>query len=223
MEEKETHMGEYIVPSGYGEDEFTEKRSRFIGRVWNIKSEEEAIAHIKEMRELHWDASHNVYAYGLKSGNIMRYSDDGEPSGTAGMPVLNVFRTAGVQDFCCVVTRYFGGTLLGAGGLVRAYTKGAAIALEAAGKSEMQRLFEITAICSYSQYQRLKPELPRYRAQLQDTVYGADVELSLILPPDMAELFLERMRELSSGSAVAEITGQVLGPMPLKMRDNRED
>ena len=215
-------MGEYIVPTGYGEDEFTEKRSRFIGRVWNIKSEEEALAHIKKMRELYWDASHNVYAYGLKGGNIMRYSDDGEPSGTAGMPVLNVFRTAGVQDFCCVVTRYFGGVLLGAGGLVRAYTKGAVIALEAAGKSEMRRLLEITAICSYSQYQRLKPELSRYQAQLQDTVYGVDVELPLTLPPEMSGPFLERMRELSSGSAVAEITGEVLKPVPLAALDNME-
>ena len=213
-------MDEYLVPSGYGEDEFTEKRSRFIGRVWNVKSEQEALAHIKDMRERHWDATHNVYAYAVKEGNIMRYSDDGEPSGTAGMPVLNVFRSAGIQDFCCVVTRYFGGTLLGAGGLVRAYTKGAVIALEAAGRSKMTRLVSVTAVCGYSLYERLRYELPKFMAQVEDTQFGADVELALSMPPEMADKFITRLTELSAGAAVAQVTGETL--RPVKLSDNSE-
>ena len=108
-------MPDYIIPAGDGEIEYVEKRSRFIGRVWRVESEAQALERLRETRERHWDATHNVYAYALHEGGIMRYSDDGEPSGTAGMPVLDVFRKAGVQDFCCVVTRYFGGILLGAG------------------------------------------------------------------------------------------------------------
>ena len=112
-------MEEYFVPAGDGTAEFVEKRSRFIGRIWNTETEEEALACIRAMREQHWDARHNVYAY-LIRGGAMRYSDDGEPQGTAGMPVLEVLRGAELYNVCCVVTRYFGGILLGAGGLVRA-------------------------------------------------------------------------------------------------------
>ena len=112
-------------------DEFTEKRSRFIGYVKPVKTEAEATEFINSIRSKHWDARHNVYAYSLREGNIKRYSDDGEPSGTAGMPVLDVITKNEVYDVCVVVTRYFGGVLLGTGGLVRAYSQGSKIALEA--------------------------------------------------------------------------------------------
>ena len=115
-------MEEYLVPSGEGIAELVEKRSRFLGHIWLTQTEEEALQCIKKMREQHWDATHNVYAYLIKDG-AMRYSDDGEPQGTAGIPVLEVLRKEGIYNVCCVVTRYFGGTLLGAGGLVRAYGK----------------------------------------------------------------------------------------------------
>ena len=206
-------MGEYIVPSGYGEDQFIEKRSRFIGHVWHVDSEAEAIARIKAAREKYWDASHNVYAYGLRNGNIARYSDDGEPSGTGGMPVLNVFRSAGVEDFCCVVTRYFGGILLGAGGLVRAYTKGAVIALAAAGRSRMQRMLTLSLVCSYSQYERIRPELGRFDASVLDTVYGADVNLTISITPEGAERFVPRVTELTAGTAAIEVTGEDMCPV----------
>lgn len=110
-------MDEYLIPTGGGEAELIEKKSRFLGHIFRIASEAEALSHIKEMRDRYWDASHNVYAYRLKSGPA-RYSDDGEPGGTAGMPVLDTLQKGVVYDVCCVVTRYFGGTLLGTGGLV---------------------------------------------------------------------------------------------------------
>jgi uncharacterized YigZ family protein len=209
-------MQEYLIPAGYGEIEYIEKRSRFIGRVWHTESEEEALTHIRAMREQHWDATHNVYAYSIKEGGITRFSDDGEPSGTSGMPTLNVFKSANIQDFCCVVTRYFGGILLGAGGLVRAYTKSASMALEAAGKAQMKRLYQVSVICTYPQYERVKFELPRFDAAVDDTVFGADVELCLSMSPESSEKFLARLGEISAGSAIAEVTGETLRPVKIE-------
>lgn len=125
-------MSDYIIPAGYGEAEYIDKKSRFIGQVQHAESEAEAMAFVEQIRKKHADATHNVWAYVLNTG-AMRWSDDGEPGGTSGQPTLNVFRSAGVVDVCCVVTRYFGGILLGSGGLVRAYSKAASMALEAAG------------------------------------------------------------------------------------------
>ena len=123
-------MEEYLVPTRDAQDEFVEKRSRFIGYLFHTPTEEEAVARIKEMREKHWDATHNVYAYIIHKGPT-RFSDDGEPGGTAGMPILDVIKNKKLYCTAVVVTRYFGGILLGAGGLVRAYTQGAAMALNA--------------------------------------------------------------------------------------------
>lgn len=206
-------MQNYIVPAGYGEIEYIEKRSRFIGRVWPIDAEADALGHIKAMREQHWDATHNVYAYSVKNGGIARFSDDGEPSGTSGMPVLNVFRAGGVDDYCCVVTRYFGGILLGAGGLVRAYSKSAAMALDAAGKAELRVHTIVSVICTYPQFDRLKAELPRFGAELADTEYGAVVSFTVSLAKEEAERFILRVTELSAGTAIAEITGEKLVPV----------
>ena len=156
-------MEEYLVPTGYGEDEFVEKKSRFIGRVWPVETEEEALAKIAEMKKQHYDATHNCWAYVLKSG-AMRFSDDGEPGGTAGNPMMMVLQKENLYNVCCVVTRYFGGTLLGAGGLVRAYTKGAKIAIDAAGKS-MKRVWSVLYIpCPYTFYERTNRQAnPEYR------------------------------------------------------------
>ena len=112
-------MEEYLVPTGFGQDEFTEKKSRFIGRVWLVETEDEALAKIQDMKKQHYDATHNCWAYIIKDGAV-RFSDDGEPGGTAGMPMLQVLQREGLYNIVCVVTRYFGGILLGAGGLVRA-------------------------------------------------------------------------------------------------------
>ena len=118
-------MEEYLIPFEDAESEFTEKRSRFISRCWRVETEAEAQEHIRRTKAEFHDARHHCWCYLLKDGNILRYSDDGEPQGTAGQPMLNVFQREGVFNACCVVTRYFGGILLGAGGLTRAYAKGA--------------------------------------------------------------------------------------------------
>ncbi len=118
-------MTEYIVPYQDAESEFTEKRSRFITHLYKVETEAEARARIEEMKKKYYDARHNCWCYLLQEGGVVRYSDDGEPQGTAGQPMLNVFQRQEVWNVCCVVTRYFGGVLLGAGGLTRAYTKGA--------------------------------------------------------------------------------------------------
>lgn len=126
-------MTEYYIPTAPSETEFVEKRSRFIGHVWPVESEEEARGYIEAMKKKYYDARHNCWCYRIKEGGVERYSDDGEPQGTAGQPMLNVFQREEVTNVCCVVTRYFGGVLLGAGGLVRAYTQSAKDALDAAG------------------------------------------------------------------------------------------
>ena len=145
-------MEPYFVPAGEGEAEFTEKRSRFIGRVRRADTEHDALDMLRAIREAHRDATHNVYAYCIRENNLTRYSDDGEPNGTSGMPVLNVFFGAGVTNVCCVVTRYFGGTLLGTGGLARAYTRAAQMALEAAGIAQMASFTELLLALPYPFY-----------------------------------------------------------------------
>ena len=152
-------MTEYFIPTGASETELVEKRSRFLGHVWPVESEGEARARIEEIRKKHYDARHNCWCYRIREGGVERYSDDGEPQGTAGQPMLNVFQREGVTNVCCVVTRYFGGILLGAGGLVRAYTQSAKDALDAAGISVVRRWVEVAVPCPYSFFERLKLEL----------------------------------------------------------------
>ena len=127
----------YLVPAGYGEGLYEDRRSKFIGEIFPVETPEEAIARIGEVKAKYRDARHHCYAYIIREGNYMRYSDDGEPQGTAGMPMLDVLRRENITNVCCVVTRYFGGVLLGTGGLVRAYTKSAQLGLEAAGINQM--------------------------------------------------------------------------------------
>ncbi len=192
-------MEEYLVPSGFGEDEFIEKKSRFIGRVWQVETEEEALEKIQQMKKQHYDATHNCWAYILKDGAV-RFSDDGEPGGTAGMPMLQVLQREGLFNVVCVVTRYFGGILLGAGGLVRAYTKGAKIAVDAAGKS-MKRVWKVLYVpCPYPFYERVKLEVAAFGGILRKTDFGAEVELEILLPRDQAEPFLDRLTDMTSGT-----------------------
>lgn len=197
-------MSGYLVPAGYGEAEFIEKRSRFIGRVWPVADEAEAIAHIKAMREQHWDATHNVYAYIVRENGIMRFSDDGEPSGTSGMPTLNVFRSGEIQNVCCVVTRYFGGILLGAGGLVRAYSNTAKLALDAAGVSLMTRWDNVLLSCSYAQYERILRLLESYEAVIEQTDFAADIMLEVLIRSDRYEAFSLQLTDLTAGTVLCE-------------------
>ncbi len=205
----------YLTPAAFGEAEFTEKRSRFIGRVWPVETEAEALEHLRRMREQHWDATHNVYAYILREGGTMRYSDDGEPQGTSGMPVLNVFRGREIVNVCCVVTRYFGGILLGTGGLVRAYSRSAKLALERAGISRVGLWDRLLVACPYNLYERIRRELDLAGAITEDTDFGTDVSLELLLPAGGAEALNRRLMELSGGAVEALILGQEFRGVPL--------
>lgn len=207
-------MEEYLVPTGFGEAEFTEKKSRFIGRLWPAETEAEALERIQEMKKQHYDATHNCWAYIIKDG-ATRFSDDGEPGGTAGMPMVQVLQREGLYNVVCVVTRYFGGVLLGAGGLVRAYTRGAKIAVDAAGKSIKRVWTALYVPCPYPFYERVKLETAAFGGILRDTQFGAEVELEILLPEGKTEAFLDRLRDMSAGTVEAMETGQEYRAFPV--------
>ena len=207
-------MEEYLVPTGFGEDEFVEKKSRFIGRAWLVESEEEALQKIQEMKKQHYDATHNCWAYIIRDGAV-RFSDDGEPGGTAGMPMLQVLQREGLYNVVCVVTRYFGGILLGAGGLVRAYTKGAKIAVDAAGKS-MKRVWTVLYIpCPYPFYERVKLEIEKFDGIIRKTDFGAEVELEVLFPEAQAIPFLDKLTDMTSGTVEGMEVGQEYRAFPV--------
>ena len=207
-------MDEYLVPTQDAQDEFIEKRSRFIGHIWHVETEEDALACIKHAWEVYPDATHNVYAYIIKDGPT-RFSDNGEPGGTAGMPTLQVLQREGLYDVCCVVTRYFGGVLLGAGGLVRAYTKGAKIAVDAAGKS-MKRVWDVIYLpVPYNWYEKMKQEIAAYEGIIRDTQFGADVELEVLTPEHQTQAFLNRVVDISAGTLEGMVTGQEYRAFPI--------
>ena len=208
-------MDEYLVPTGYGEDEFIEKKSRFIGRVWLVETEEEALARIQEMKKQHYDATHNCWAYIIKDG-AMRFSDDGEPGGTAGNPMMQVLQREQLYNVVCVVTRYFGGILLGAGGLVRAYTKGAKIAIDAAGKS-MKRVWTVLYVpCPYTFYERVKLEVAAFDGIIRDTQFGAEVELEILVAQPQAQAFLDKILDMTSGTVEGMKTSQEYRAFPVE-------
>ena len=197
---------DYFVPfADYGEDKFEEKRSKFTGRLWRVETAEEAVSRIKEMRETYWDATHNCYAYILREGTVRRSADDGEPQGTAGMPMLDVLRHEQLENCLCVVTRYFGGILLGTGGLVRAYTKGAQIAVAAAGVQRMS-LFSVALIaCPYNLYELVQRLLPDHDCTAEQTDFGADVTLTVTLPAGGEEKLNAALAEATAGQVYAEV------------------
>ena len=211
-------MDEYLVPTRFGEDEFTEKKSRFIGRVWPVETEEEALECIQAMKKQHYDATHNCWAYVIKDGP-MRFSDDGEPGGTAGNPMMQVLQRENLFNVVCVVTRYFGGILLGAGGLVRAYTKGAKIAIDAAGKS-MKRVWSVLYVpCPYSYYERMKLEVEAFDGVLRDTQFGAEVELEILIAQPKAQAFLDRVVDMTSGTVEGMEVAQEYRAFPVNTKE----
>lgn len=201
-------MTSYLMPAGEGQAEYVEKRSRFIARVWPAAGEAQALACIEETKKRHHDARHNVYAYHIRETGAMRYSDDGEPQGTGGQPVLNVFRSGEICDFCCVVTRYFGGILLGTGGLTRAYSTAAKMALENAGISRMALWKSVEIDCAYNMYERVRRVLEEHEAVIEDTDFGAEVRFSALLREDMTDNCALALRELSAGAIVPRIVGE---------------
>ena len=208
-------MDEYLIPTQFGEDEFYEKKSHFIGRLWPVETEEEALEKIQQMKKQHYDATHNCWAYIIRDGAV-RFSDDGEPGGTAGMPMLQVLQREGLYNVVCVVTRYFGGILLGAGGLVRAYTKGAKIAVDAAGKS-MKRVWTVLYVpCPYNFYERVKLLVEDCEGLIRQTDFGAEVELELLFPEAMAQPFLDKLIDMTSGTVEGMEVGQEYRAFPVK-------
>ena len=207
-------MDEYLVPTAFGEDEFYEKKSHFIGRAWPVETEEEALEKIQAMKKQHYDATHNCWAYIIRDGAV-RFSDDGEPGGTAGMPMLQVLQREGLYNIACVVTRYFGGILLGAGGLVRAYTKGAKIAGDAAGKS-MKRVWTVVYLpCPYTFYERVKLLIAEFGGIIRETEFGAEVELELLFPEANTEPFFVKLTDMTSGTVEGMETGKEYRAFPI--------
>ena len=202
-------MAEYYVPARDSETEFTEKRSRFIGHVWRVEQEEEAREKIAQMKAKHYDARHNCWCYLIREGGIVRYSDDGEPQGTAGQPMLEVFRRAGVENVCCVVTRYFGGILLGTGGLLRAYTRSAKDALDAAGISKMQPWVRQQITVPYALFERAKLLIAAQEGTVEDAQYGADILITYRIPEGADERLRTALREASSGSVVPSLLEEI--------------
>ena len=179
--------------------EFEEKRSLFIGRALRTDSEQEAQDFIKRIKKEHNDATHNVFAYSINKGILARYSDDGEPQGTSGMPTLDAIRKSGVDNACVVITRYFGGTLLGAGGLVRAYSHTASLALEAAGIVTYEPYSELELRCGYSEYQRYSAYFSDIGALIDDTFFEADVTVKFSVKRRKCDGVVNKITEMSFG------------------------
>lgn len=197
-------MERCFTVEGYATAEITEKRSKFIAHVFHIESEAQAAEHIAAIRKEYWDARHNVYAYCLRDGSIQKYSDDSEPHGTAGPPVLDAIIASGLTDVLVVVTRYFGGILLGTGGLVRAYTDSAAAGLSSAKKIE-KRLNIISEMnCDYGDYGRLQTIIAAAEGEILSSEFMGDIALSIAIPSENWGSFCAKLEEAFSARIKAE-------------------
>lgn len=192
-------MREYKTVELESSDYFVEKKSKFIGYAKPVSTQDEAVEFINSIKSKHWDATHNVYAYVLRENNTQRYSDDGEPSGTAGVPVLDVILKENVTDICVVATRYFGGTLLGAGGLVRAYSHTSKIALDAAHIITMANCQIYSVIVDYSFYDRLNVLLSDFGANVIKSDFSASVSVEFSIKEDASELLKDKLTDISNG------------------------
>ena len=198
----------YVTVKHEAHVEFEEKRSLFIGHAIHVEDEEAAAAFVKSIKKQYVDATHNVWAYHLKGGIIARYSDDGEPQGTAGMPVLEAIRKSGADDVCVVVTRYFGGILLGAGGLVRAYSHSAVIAINEAEIVVYELYYEYSLSCGYSEYQKYSNILGFERVVIDSTDFGAEVLVRFAVKKAQAERVLTRISEAGYGRDIPQFCGE---------------
>lgn len=188
--------------------EFTEKKSRFIGYISPVKTEEEALGFVNEIKKKHPDARHNVYAYIVRENNIMRFSDDGEPSGTAGMPVLDVLRKNELTDVAVVVTRYFGGILLGGGGLVRAYSKSASDAVADAGCVKMVYSDVFKVETDYHFFGKAEYELRRLCLEPESIEYSSEVSFYVCATEEKGELMKKRLTEATGGRVIITKTDE---------------
>ena len=196
----------YKTINGFGTAEIVEKRSRFIASVKPVTDEKEAEEYINLLRKEYWDARHNVYAYILRNNNIMRYSDDGEPAGTAGVPVLDILKKEELTDLIVVVTRYFGGILLGTGGLVHAYSKAAKAGLEAAGIKTRVLCRKILIKCDYNLLGKVQYEVAGFSSAVSgDVNYGETVEMSVFVPVEDEERFVKFIVDKTNAKAEASL------------------
>ncbi len=199
---------EYITVKQEGADEFIEKKSRFIGTCRPVQTEEEALDFIARIKAKYWDASHNVYAYVLRENGVQRFSDDGEPQGTAGIPVIETLKKSGVVDAVVVATRYFGGILLGGGGLIRAYSHTASIALAAAKKMTMRECLLFSAVCDYSAYGRAQGVVPECGGVVDGTDFLENVTLRFHIDPGSVENMKRRLADATNGKCVVTEEGK---------------
>ena len=199
----------YKTINGSAEDRFIEKKSEFIGYIRHTETEAEAVAFVNDIRAMHRKATHNCYAYILRDNNIARHSDDGEPGGTAGVPIYEVLRKEGLTDVTCVVTRYFGGVLLGAGGLVRAYTQGAKIAIEASEILNMCSAVKAELSLEYPLYGKIGKTLADFDVRTEKEDFGTDVKITLYIRSEDFESFSASLIDLCNGNIVIKNLGEL--------------
>lgn len=205
----------YRTVKAYAQDQFVEKKSRFIGAVVPCRTEQEALDFIAQKKKEYWDASHNVYAYILRDSGIKRCSDDGEPQGTAGRPVLDVLEKENLTDLCVVATRYFGGVMLGAGGLVRAYSHTSKIAVDAAEIMNMHPCKRLRLVFEYPFYGQMTYLLPQYPHVLIHSDFGEHVVMELLLRSDHETAFCKELSEMTNGQLSPEFLAEEMADISL--------
>lgn len=206
-------MKTYKTIQKQSSDEFVERKSKFIGHVSPVCSEQEVTDFIAKIKAEHLQATHNCWAYILRENNIQRYNDDGEPQGTAGIPILEVLKKEEIVNVAVVVTRYYGGIQLGAGGLIRAYSQGAKIALDAGVRVTMARCFIVDILLPYSIYDIFLASTAEYPMITINTEYGEKITVTLRLRCDFFEILQEALKEISSGTVEPVITGEEFAPI----------
>lgn len=200
--------GEIMASNSYktiraaSQDEYIVKKSRFIGHIMPVTTQEQALDFIAKVSKKHWDATHNVYAYVLRENNIQRYSDDGEPSGTAGVPMLDVLLKEHLVDVCVVGTRYFGGTMLGAGGLVRAYSHTSKIAVEAGNIITMAQCAVMEVCVDYSFYDRMNIILSEFNANIESTDFADNVKITFSIKEHLQQSLQDKLTDISNGKYI---------------------
>ncbi len=203
-------MDSYITLGQYAVEEYIVKKSRFIGYAKPVKTEQDAICFIEEIKKKHWDATHNVYAYSIREGSIKRFSDDGEPQGTAGMPVLNVITQEGITDCVIVVTRYFGGILLGGGGLVRAYSHSAKLAVDGAGVVTLVPWLVLNISCDYNLYGKIETLVRDVGGVIGDTAFTDSVNLTFRIEKETVDAFDKKLKDLTNGKVNFSVIEEVI-------------
>lgn len=199
----------YFTISQPASDSFTEKKSEFIGYIAPVKTSDEAVQFIDKIRSMHRKARHNVYAYILRNDNISRYSDDGEPQGTAGVPVLEVLQKRGLTDVCIVVTRYFGGILLGGGGLLRAYSHAASLACDAAHIMDMRLCHRMMITADYGMYGKISYLLPEFSVITVNSDFASDVTMEILVLSDKLDALRKELTEVTNGTVKIEDFGEL--------------